>query len=86
VGEEDCHCRVAVSIEPLCSDARFGSQATDLTWSLDVRFSPNSDQIAAPHQVMLWTDSVEKVRFFEECNFFERAGAFVRILYGAPHD
>jgi hypothetical protein len=24
VGEEDCHCRVAVSIEPLCPDVRFG--------------------------------------------------------------
>ena len=27
----------------------YGSTATDLTWSRDVRFYPETDQIAAPH-------------------------------------
>ena len=29
-------------------DVRYGSLATDLQWPRDVRFAPESDQIAAP--------------------------------------
>jgi hypothetical protein len=39
--------RPATGLVEVC----FGSKATDLQWSRNVRFASHSDRIAAPHQV-----------------------------------
>src|ERR1700693_2319330 len=38
-----------VAQQPLRQNWRDGSQATDLRWSSNVRFPPQSDQTTAPH-------------------------------------